>query len=365
MHEIAEVEGDAEALRFALGCAWVAIVQRAGFARCLAQAILARWSASIFERRIRMSDEHLSSLLKNPRSLGVACAVAATGLGLAHLAAAGAPGRYLAINAAALLLGLVAFSGIAKSPWNSDRAPGGLVLALSFVLIATALFGVSVDGASRWVQVGPLGVQMSLVVLPAMIVVFAFRRDAIGSIGMILAAAALALQPDRGMAGALALSLAALALVKPGRWVAASSIAAIVAFGVTLLRPDTLPARAHVDQILYSAFETHALAGAAVLTGALLLIAPALAGLARGGDRMAVHVAFGTAWLGIVAAAALGNYPTPVVGYGGSAVLGYLLSLAFLPRAARSEARVEDAKSGEPLAKDVHGSHMSLGLGIG
>jgi len=40
---------------------------------------------------------------------------------------------------------------------------------------------------------------------------------------------------------------------------------------------------------------------------------------------------FGVAWLGMVVAAALGNYPTPLVGYGGSAILGYALSLSFLP----------------------------------
>jgi hypothetical protein len=37
-----------------------------------------------------------------------------------------------------------------------------------------------------------------------------------------------------------------------------------------------------------------------------------------------------------VLAAALGNYPTPLVGYGGSAVLGYLLSVALLPGGARA-----------------------------
>jgi hypothetical protein len=39
----------------------------------------------------------------------------------------------------------------------------------------------------------------------------------------------------------------------------------------------------------------------------------------------------------VVAAAALGNYPTPLVGYGGSAVLGYLLSVALLPGRAGAE----------------------------
>lgn len=31
-------------------------------------------------------------------------------------------------------------------------------------------------------------------------------------------------------------------------------------------------------------------------------------------------------------AAALGNYPTPIVGYGGSAVIGYVFSLLALPK---------------------------------
>jgi hypothetical protein len=44
---------------------------------------------------------------------------------------------------------------------------------------------------------------------------------------------------------------------------------------------------------------------------------------------------FAAVWLTILAAAAIGNYPTPLLGYGGSGVLGYLLCLAALPRSAR------------------------------
>jgi hypothetical protein len=47
---------------------------------------------------------------------------------------------------------------------------------------------------------------------------------------------------------------------------------------------------------------------------------------------------FGAAWLAVVAAAALGNYPTPLVGYGGSAILGYLISLIGLPPRAAAAA---------------------------
>ena len=48
-------------------------------------------------------------------------------------------------------------------------------------------------------------------------------------------------------------------------------------------------------------------------------------------------------------ASALGNYPTPLLGYGGSGILGYLLCLAALPRqglgrASSVEAEREEAR---------------------
>ncbi len=41
-------------------------------------------------------------------------------------------------------------------------------------------------------------------------------------------------------------------------------------------------------------------------------------------------LACGACWAAIVVAAAVGAYPTPVVGYGGGAILGYFLCLAAL-----------------------------------
>lgn len=281
--------------------------------------------------------ENSSNAFKQPRLVGLACAAGAVCLGLAYLIAAGAPMRYIIVNAAALLLGVVAFVGIGRSPWGGGRLPGGVMLVLAGALLATALLGASVDGAARWARVGPLAVQISLAVLPAMIVVFAQRRDTASTAAMVLAAIALALQPDRAMAGVLMVALAVLGLHRLDRHIAAALIAAAVAFGVTLLLPDTLPAAPFVDQILYSAFDIHLLAGAAVVTGALLLLVPAVAGRLYDRGNPQVYSVFGAIWLAIIVAAAAGNYPTPVVGHGGSAILGYFLGLAFLKPAPRPQ----------------------------
>ena len=59
----------------------------------------------------------------------------------------------------------------------------------------------------------------------------------------------------------------------------------------------------------------------------------------KGAGERAAALAFGGCWSGVVVAAALGNYPTPLVGYGGSAVLGYLLSVALLSNVVREPVR--------------------------
>jgi hypothetical protein len=294
---------------------------------------------------------------RNPRSVGLACACAATGLGLAYMAAAGAPATYLAVNALSLVAGIAAFALVNLSG-RAPRLPGGAAAALGALLLATALFGAPVEGASRWVRVGGLSLQVSLIVLPAMLVAFAQRRDLLATVGVVLAAVALALQPDRAMAGVTVGALAALALFRRDRWVVPALAVAAAGFASTLLRPDRLPAVPYVDRILYTAFEVHALAGIAVLGGALLLVVPAVAGLRLDPENRDVYAVFGAVWLGTVAAAALGNYPTPLVGYGGSAILGYALSLSFMHRSAPAPAAVPQraehaARGGSPGGSDL------------
>lgn len=293
--------------------------------------------------------------LFRPRRFAIACAAGAVLLGLAYLALAGAPFHYLAINGAAFLIGFSALAiadhfGTAPGRWNPVLLVGAAAL-----LLATALLGQPVDGAARWVRVGALFVQPTLIVLPPMILAYARASDWVSTAGMIAAAAALAVQPDRAMAGVLAFGLVALAALRPDRATFMAAAAAIAGFTITVARPDRLPAVPYVDQILYSAFDVHPLAGLAVVGGSVLLVLPAIAGWSRDPANRNIHILLGVIWAAIVLASALGNYPTPLVGYGGSAIIGYLLCLASLPKlAGRIAAADASAKSdaAEPRAGD-------------
>lgn len=287
----------------------------------------------------------MTSLAMRPRRLGLICGVAAVLIGLAYLSAAGAPSRYMLVNLVALVLGATAWLALGRAAGSRLAGAGPAILALALALLATAWFGLAVDGASRWVSLGPLNLQVSLIVLPVMLVLYARRADALGTAGMLVAALALALQPDRAMAGVLAAGLLALLASNRSRLPIAAAAGAILAFGWTLLTPDRLPAVPYVDRILYTAFDVHPLAGLAVAIGAAALVVPAAIGAWRLKSERPALLAFGGGWSGVVAAAALGNYPTPLVGYGGSAVLGYLLSVALLPGGAREVAPLRAPRS--------------------
>lgn len=349
--EIQEIEGDRQALTFALGCLW------AGWRSAALEQLSFRTKGKGMTRR-------WTDALREPRTIGVASAVAATFLGIFYLVAAGAPVRYVVVNLAALLLGLVALGGVDKTALRDRRSSGRAVLLLGISLLATALFGASVDGASRWIWIGPLSVQVSFVVLPFMLVAFAGHRDQVGTAGIALAALALAIQPDRAMAGMLVLGLAALATARRDLFSVTALLAALAAFAVTLARPDHLPAVPFVDRILFTAFSVHPLAGAAILLGVCVLVLPAMAGGLQGPAHDGAYRVFGAIWIGSIAAAALGNYPTPVVGYGGSAILGYVLSLAvFPPRLGARQASIPERSGDEAAGSDRLQRRAGLALG--
>ena len=314
-----------EALPFALGClSWA-----------VGESIRFRLS------KLKQQGEEPVNLTDRigPRSVAVSCGVGATGLGLIYMSAGGAPAHYLMINLAALAFGLVTLGILVMADRRGHLPAGPLSLLLGLVLLAVSLWGVSAGGVTRWVALGPLVIQPGMMFVPLMAVLFARSRDSLSLAGVALAALALALQPDRGMAAALAFGMTVIAVTRPDRRTIGAAAAAVLCFAAAMAQADPSPAMPFVDQILYSAFAVHPLAGAAVVLGAVLLVLPALAARRLNAIDQSACVVFGAVWAAIIAAAALGNYPTPLVGYGGSAIVGYMLGLVVFPRRAPEAGR--------------------------
>lgn len=266
------------------------------------------------------------------RRFHVICAVAATGLGLAYLVMAGAPLKYAVVNALALVVGLAVAAIVAFPGVRASISSGSSIVAVGILLLATALFGSSLEGTTRWINIGGLSLQPSLILIPLMVMAYATSREWIATLGMVTAAIAMAWQPDRAMAGTLMAGLGAVFSVRRQGQVGLAFATAILGFIVTMIRPDTLPGMPFVEQVYSTTFGVSAWAGMAVFIGTILMLVPAIDGWRGEPQERPLYLAFSAVWSAVMVAAALGNYPTPVVAYGSSSILGYVISLALLPR---------------------------------
>ena len=248
--------------------------------------------------------------------------------GLSYLHFFGAPARYLAVNAGALLLALIWILAFPTRslPVAARRVLIGALIALLFVPMAT---GPSLSGVERWLPLGPFQVHAGMLAVP-LLAVLAGEEDAHAP--AILSAGLLAalLQPD--MATGAALTLAAFGLYdatkdwRYGAFAAVSFTASLVA-----AVNGELPAQPFADRVIFLLARNDPLAALGLLLALVVsfyLIVAALPG--RNPSRKALAgCLFGFSFAGIVS-----NYPSPLIGFGAAPILGFGLALGVLAASA-------------------------------
>lgn len=319
--EAASIERPAAAIAFALSCGAWAVREALGHALRLALTPTAMDAARVVTRRTPWG----------AREAALTCAIAATCFGLVSLAEAGAPARHLILNLTALIAGLIIVLPFRRHDPVTAPFVGVVAILVGLILLLTAVFGDEASDARRWLSLGDVALQPSLIGLPFLLVAFARSRDIMTTAGLVLAAVAIALQPDRAMAGAIVAAVGVAALMRPDRVALVMLSVALACFVAATLQRDAVPATAFVDGVFRTASSTSFIAGLAVWGGVGILLLPPVLGLRRSRETAVAHAAFGATWLALIAAAVFGDYPTPVVGYGGSAIVGYVWSLLALP----------------------------------
>ena len=243
--------------------------------------------------------------------------------GCFYMAVAGAPHLYLIINGAALACAM-ALAVFLKRP---DRSFG----AASFTGTASALFvvtlfsGVEIDGVHRWIAVGPVRLHVGLLLLPATVSLLPALRKEWALLTVVSFALIVALQPDRASAFALFAGVLALAIAKRERWSMGMLAIAATAFLWSLWQPDPLQPVVFVEHMIRDAWKFHPVS-AALLAGSLVLalVAPLVGTDVR--SQMPLIVSLATV-SGSIILSFFGPYPTPLIGYGASAIIGYGLAL--------------------------------------
>jgi len=277
----------------------------------------------------------------SPRSalLSLVASVPALAVGVLAMRAsdlaAGVWGQNVAAWAAGALLGLGVWRARAPVP-----APIVAVFTALFTLgaLVATLLARGMDGVHRWLSVGPVRLHAAALLLPLLLValerlarVRGWWVAALVAVGVV---SALLLQPDAAQATAVA--AAAGVLLLPGVRRSVPRVIAVVSLlviaGLSWLRRDPLAPVPHVEEIVGLA-GTLWTGGAVVAIAALLLLpVPFLQAGREAGRRTGLALG---AYVSVTCLAPfVGSFPVPVMGYGISPIVGYLLRAGALLRSA-------------------------------
>jgi cell division protein FtsW (lipid II flippase) len=276
-----------------------------------------------------------------------ALSLTAVAIGCVVASAHGAPASLWLRNLAAWAIGGLAALAIAKAA--GARTAIGFLFAAPLVLVA-GLLSAGQEGVHRWVDLGPVHMNVAAVLLPPAVVACAALvgrfRWAWGVEG--LAAGLLITQPDASQATAFGGALIVIAVLSPLGAVLRLGVAAlaILAAGAAWLRPDPLAPVPTVEGVMGLARDLSPLAWILAWTalgGATL--APLAA--SRAGDPAVRAAAVGLAAYAVLSAVTplIGAFPVPLVGMGMSPVLGLWLGVGLLGALSRRP----DALTFDPL----------------
>jgi len=265
--------------------------------------------------------------------------LAAVGLGAWVCAASGVPTGSWLRNLIAWGVGAVLAAGLAFA--------GGRPLSLGVALfaapigLAASFLNPDQEGVHRWIDAGPLHVNVAMLLLPAAVVALAgLARDRLWPWAVVLGAAALLfMQPDASQALALAVAagLVAVMTVRPlgARLTILALLAAMAA--VAWFRPDPLESVPEVEGLVGLAFKASPIAGAGVLALlAAVTAAPPLTVRVNDATLRAASWGLGACFLVWAVAPWLGAFPVPFAGIGMSPIVGAWLGVGLLAGMVRS-----------------------------
>lgn len=271
-------------------------------------------------------------------SFGVA-SLAAVAAGCMAMAASGVAASSWLRTVVAWVVGAGLAALVTRYGQQRKAAVAAAVVTGTLALIAT-LFATAVQGIHRWLDVGPLHINVAALVLPSLIVALATMPVASrpGLVVAVLTAAVLLAQPDASQLTAFAIAVSIL-LVRSNvaAWWKVVAVVIAVVFAIAgWLRPDPLEPVAEVEQIFsLSAAVSPLLA----LVAGFALVAAAVAPLSihspGGHTTRDGAIALSAYFVAVSIAPLFAWFPVPLVGLGMSFPVGWWLGVGLLLAIAR------------------------------
>lgn len=252
--------------------------------------------------------------------------------GIVISAANGVPVGVWARNGIAWIVGALAATGLAALKRRGVQqlavwaAPAGLV---------ASLLGPGIQDVNRWVGLGPLQLNVAMLLLPAAVVALAVlcRAGASAWVAGLTALVLLVIQPDASQATTLAAVAALVALAAiPKAPVRVTVVGVAAALAVMAwLRPDPLEPVAEVEGIFGLAVSlSPVLAAVAGLLILCVAAAPVVWGFLGSTSERLAGSALGLCLFLWAVMPFLGAFPMPLMGLGMSPIVGAWLGVGLL-----------------------------------
>lgn len=269
-----------------------------------------------------------------------AASLGAVALGAWVCALSGVPTGLWVRNLAAWLVGGLLAVGVARS---AGQRTVRLLPWIAAAALAATFLAPGQEGVHRWIGLGPLYMNVAMLVLPAAVVALAATpQPALWTwVPALLCLVILVVQPDASQATAFGMAVAILAILraKDTTQRGALVLAVLALIAAAWLRPDTLAPVPEVEEIVaLAAARSPLLAGLALVLLAAVAIVPALSVRRAEPDIRIAGLALGVCLALWTLTTFFGAFPVPLVGVGLSPVLGAWLGVGMLAGLARKAA---------------------------
>jgi hypothetical protein len=236
-------------------------------------------------------------------------------------------------NVMAWLAGALLAFALSRVRFSPALAIGAIAVCVG--ALACTFLDADQMGVHRWINAGPLHMNVAALVLPLLLVALAAAPPGLafrsGVAIVIVVIALLYWQPDASQASAFAVAALCLIGFESARSVIGRiAIATLVAIAsATWLRPDPLPALPEVEGIIGLAWRISPLVTLSALVCLFVTVASPLI-LVPSGRAARVAIAMSSYFAISAVAPSCGNFPVPLVGAGMSSILGFWVGIGSL-----------------------------------
>lgn len=207
----------------------------------------------------------------------------------------------------------------------------------SVIFLGSSFLAEGIDGVHRWIHIGPINLNSAFIALPILLIVInkLIENNHLKiCIVLILAVAIiLYLQPDASMISAFTVALLPVFFTecKNRLWDLVVAVILLFLSAISWCNLDSLQPVSYVENIIILAKESGWIYLIFCIAALLVMLWPFVKPN-KCQQRKVISMSLGLFFFTLIMSTLFGNFPVPLIGYGISPILGYMISAAYVTK---------------------------------